>query len=127
MSGLINYKGFDLNDTPSLEGKVCVITGGQGGIGKEMVAQLLVHGISKVYVLGQKMQRYGESIQYWKETHKLTQDDIQKRTAFMAVDLTDITLVKKVADNLKKELTRLDMLILNAGMLSHDRLYCLFI
>jgi NAD(P)-dependent dehydrogenase (short-subunit alcohol dehydrogenase family) len=51
MTGLINYKGFSLDDTPSLEGRVCVITGGQAGIGKEITAQLLLHCISLVYVL----------------------------------------------------------------------------
>lgn len=51
MSGFLTYKGFDLADTPGLSGKVCVITGGQAGIGREIVAQLLLHGISKVYIL----------------------------------------------------------------------------
>lgn len=115
MSGLVNYKGFDLNDTPNLAGKVAVVTGGQAGIGKEMVAQLLVHGISKVYVLAKSQQKFADSIQYWQETHKLTIEDIQERARFMACDLTDVVVTKKVAENLKKEIGRLDILIENAG------------
>lgn len=115
-SGLVNYKGFDLNDTPDLTGKVCVITGGQGGIGKEMVAQLLHHRISKVYILAKSMQKFGNACQYWEgDAHKFSRKEIQKKVAFMPCDLQDVTIVKKVADELKKELTRLDMLIGNAG------------
>ena len=51
MSGLRTYRNFNLKDTPSLASKVAVVTGGSDGIGKEIVAQLLLHGIEKVYVL----------------------------------------------------------------------------
>jgi len=116
MSGLVNYKGFDLKDTPSLQGKVCVITGGQAGIGKEITSQLLIHGISKVYILARSMTKFDEAVKYWQQTHRLTLEDITQRVAFVPCDLTDITVVKKVADTLKGQLGRLDMLIENAGV-----------
>lgn len=34
MTGLINYRNFQLSETPQLTGKVAVITGGQAGIGR---------------------------------------------------------------------------------------------
>jgi len=34
MTGLINYRGFSLSETPKLTGKIAVITGGQAGIGR---------------------------------------------------------------------------------------------
>lgn len=116
MSGLINHKNFDLNDTPSLAGKIALVTGGNAGIGKEMVAQLLIHDISRVYVLAKSQQKFANAIEYWTETHKMTMDDIQNRVRFMACDLTDVVIVKKVAENIKKEVDRLDILIENAGM-----------
>jgi NAD(P)-dependent dehydrogenase (short-subunit alcohol dehydrogenase family) len=123
MSGIINYRGFDLKDTPSLEGKVCVITGGQAGIGKEMVAQLLIHGIKKVVVLSRSAEKFHEAEQYWKEKHNLTEEDLAERVSFMSLDLIDITKVKAVADKLREELGRLDILIENAGQLKVETCY----
>ncbi len=115
MTGLINYKGFSLDDTPSLEGRVCVITGGQAGIGKEITAQLLIHGISRVYVLARSSSKFKLAKKFWSESHKLATEDIAKRVEFLPCDLSDITAVKKVGDSLMGKLDRLDMLIDNAG------------
>jgi hypothetical protein len=41
-AALFNFKRFALDDTPSLAGKVAVVTGGQAGIGQERVLQLLL-------------------------------------------------------------------------------------
>jgi len=116
MSGLINYKGFSLDDTPSLKDKVCVITGGQAGFGKEITAQLLLHDVSKVYVLARSAEKFEWAKKYWEDVHKLSEDDIAKRVHFMSCDLSDMTIVKKTADALKGELKRLDILIDNAGV-----------
>jgi len=115
MSGLINYNGFSLADTPSLTGRVCVITGGQAGIGKEIVAQLLIHGISKIYILARSARKFELAIKFWEESHELEADDIVRRVEYLACDLGDITIVKEVADELMRKLDRLDMLINNAG------------
>lgn len=45
----------------------------------------------------------------------MSSDDIAKRVEFLQCDLSDITIVKKVADKLYPKLDRLDMLIDNAG------------
>jgi NAD(P)-dependent dehydrogenase (short-subunit alcohol dehydrogenase family) len=115
MTGLISYKGFSLDDTPPLEGRVCVITGGQAGIGKEITAQLLIHGISRVYVLARSSPKFELAKKFWSESHKLTAEDIAERVEFVPCDLSDITVVKKVGDTLMGKLDRLDMLIENAG------------
>jgi NAD(P)-dependent dehydrogenase (short-subunit alcohol dehydrogenase family) len=115
MTGLINYKGFSLNETSSLEGRICVITGGQAGIGKEIVAQLLIHGITRVYVLARSSSKFEQAQKFWMESHNLTAEDVARRVEFMACDLSDMTLVKKVAGSLVRKLDRLDMLIDNAG------------
>lgn len=114
MSGLINYRNFSLEDTPSLTGKVAVVTGGNANIGAEIVAQLLLHDISKVYVLARSAEKYAKAKASWKETHGIDVD-VSKTVEFITCDLSDITIVKKVADELMGKLDRLDMLINNAG------------
>ena len=51
----------------------------------------------------------------WDESHNLTGDDIAQRVEFLACDLSNILVVKRVADGLMRKLDRLDMLINNAG------------
>lgn len=118
MSGFLTYKGFDLADTPDLSGKVCVITGGQAGIGREVVAQLLLHGISKVYIIARTESRYEEAKKEWLQKHGLRTADVEERTEFVKCDLGDLWNVKKAADELLGKLERLDILINNAGRYS---------
>jgi NAD(P)-dependent dehydrogenase (short-subunit alcohol dehydrogenase family) len=115
MTGLINYSGFSLDDTPPLEGRVCVITGGQAGIGKEITAQLLIHGINHIYILARSSSKFDAAKKSWSESHKIPAEDIAKRVDFLACDLSDIADVKKVGDSLMDKLDRLDILINNAG------------
>lgn len=85
------------------------------GIGKEIVSQLLLHGITKVYVLARNPQKFELAMKFWDESHDLKADNIVQRVEFLACDLSDILAVKKVADELMRKLDRLDMLINNAG------------
>ncbi|KAI9782298.1 MAG: hypothetical protein M1816_001911 [Peltula sp. TS41687] len=115
-TGLINYNGFSLSETPSLAGKVAVITGGQSGIGKELSAQLLLHGISKVYILARSEEKYGLAKQTWAQREGIESDDVESRTVFVPCNLTDMRDVKRVGDMLVAQLERLDILINHAGM-----------
>jgi NAD(P)-dependent dehydrogenase (short-subunit alcohol dehydrogenase family) len=111
MSGLRTYRNFDLKDTPSLTSKVAIVTGGSDGIGKEIVAQLLIHGIEKVYVLSRKKEKFKQAEGYWKEKGI----EVEGRVEFMSCDFLDMTIVKRVGDELMGRLERLDILINNAG------------
>ncbi|KAI9780041.1 MAG: hypothetical protein M1839_007023 [Geoglossum umbratile] len=116
MTGFVNFKSFSLSSTPPLDGKVAVITGGQAGIGKEISAQLLLHGISKVYIIARNRSRYLEAKNYWHKSKGLTMDDIERRTEFLACDLGDIKSVGRVGHELLEKLQRLDILINNAAL-----------
>ncbi|KAJ9635771.1 hypothetical protein H2199_008123 [Coniosporium tulheliwenetii] len=116
MSGLLTHKGFDLTDTPDLSGKIAVITGGQAGIGREIVAQLLLHGISRVYILARTESRYEEAKEEWLQKHGLRTAYVEERTAFIKCDLGDLWDVKRAADELLGKLERLDVLINNAAL-----------
>ncbi|KAI9760594.1 MAG: hypothetical protein M4579_001563 [Chaenotheca gracillima] len=116
MSGLVNHKGFSLSETPSLDGKVAVITGGQAGIGLEITGQLLRYGITKVYILARRQEKYEEAKNVWANDKSFTTGDIGTRTEFIQCDLSDITSVKKAATQLTSKLGRLDMLLNNAAL-----------
>jgi NAD(P)-dependent dehydrogenase (short-subunit alcohol dehydrogenase family) len=112
MSGLITHRNFDLKDIPSLKDNIAVCTGGNSGLGKEIVAQLLAHDISKVYVLARSRKKFQDAIACWKESQA---QDVDSRVEFIPCDLSDMIDVKKVADELLQRLERLDMLFNHAG------------
>jgi len=116
MSGLINYRHFCLEETPSLAGKVAILTGGSDGIGREIAAHLLEHNIEKLYILSRTREKFNDAKEFWVEKHGLKEEHIRRSAEFLPCDLSDITAVKKVADELVSKLHRLDILFLNAGM-----------
>ena len=99
-----------------MSGKVAVITGGQAGIGKEIVAQLLLHGISKAYVIARSQEKYVAAKKAWAQRDGITEQDADSRTVFIKCNLTDLQEVKAVAEGLVEELDRLDILFNHAGM-----------
>jgi NAD(P)-dependent dehydrogenase (short-subunit alcohol dehydrogenase family) len=114
-AALFNFKRFALADTPSLAGKVAVVTGGQAGIGQEIVLQLLLHDIEKVYILARSTEKYELAKAIWVEEGRLAKEAVEKRTEFIKCDLSDIVAVKKVGDLLISRLQRVDILVDNAG------------
>ena len=113
--GLVNQRGYELSNIPSLEGRTAVITGGQSGIGREITIRLLLHGISKVYILARTESKYEDAKKDWVEHWELQQEDVDKRAEFIKCDLSDIVSVRDVAGILLQKLDRLDMLYNNAG------------
>jgi len=114
-AALFNYNGFSLADTPSLAGKVALVTGGQAGIGQEIVLQLLLHNIGKVYILARSAEKYELAKAAWVGKGGLAEEVVKKRTEFMKCDLSDMVAVKKVGGILISNLERLDILLDNAG------------
>ena len=51
VNGKTEDQQFDLDQTPSLEGKVAVVTGGSEGIGFGICHTFLSKGISKLFIL----------------------------------------------------------------------------
>ena len=80
-----------------------------------MSAQLLLHGIDKVYILARTPSKYEDSKEEWLRTRGITREDSTYRSEYIQCDLSDIRDVKAVADKLLSKLDRLDMLINNAG------------
>ncbi|XXG99445.1 hypothetical protein Hte_005784 [Hypoxylon texense] len=109
--GLATHQ-FSLDDVPDLTGKVAVVTGGSEGIGFGCTHTLLKHNIAKIYILSLSDDVVkGAKGAIAKELG----EDMANRTKWMRCDLSDWWGVKDVADQIKSDTDRLDILINNAG------------
>lgn len=86
------------------------MTGGSAGIGFGIVAHLLQHGCSAVYLLGKKEEHLKEA-----EEGLTKYGDISKVHP-VQIELEDFHHVDKVAKELASTLDRLDGLVCNAGI-----------
>lgn len=90
--------------------------GGQAGIGREITAQLLLHGITKVFILATKINRYLISKEEWARRPGIELGKDDGRVEFVQCDLGQIHDVKRAADEVRNKTGRLDVVICNAGM-----------
>lgn len=97
-------------DIPDLSGKVYVCTGGSAGIGYGICAHLLQHNCAQLYLLGKKEEHLAEA-----EEGLKAYGDIS-RVQPIQIELEDLHQTDSVAKQLASDLTRLDGLILNAGL-----------
>ncbi|KAK1083831.1 hypothetical protein LTR48_005971, partial [Friedmanniomyces endolithicus] len=97
-------------DIADLSGKVYVVTGGSSGIGFGIVAHLLQHNPERIYLLGKKEEHIHEaeeSLKNWGDVSRITS---------LQIELEDLHQTASVAKQLASQLTRLDALVLNAGL-----------
>ncbi|KAI1430276.1 oxidoreductase bli-4 [Xylaria sp. FL1777] len=103
---------FSLDDVPNLAEKVAVVTGGSEGIGYGVTYTLLKHNIAKVYVLSMSKEVVeGAKKAISKELGQAAAD----KTEWFQCDLSDWKKTIDVAEQIKKDTNRLDILINNAG------------
>ena len=86
-----------------LDGKVALVTGGSSGIGKSIALLYAKEGADVVII-----SRKEEAL---KEVCKLNEQKI----TYMAGDITQDDIVKKLADHIKTKFGKLDILVNNAG------------
>ncbi|KAL2823276.1 hypothetical protein BDW59DRAFT_180743 [Aspergillus cavernicola] len=97
-------------DIPDLLGKTILVTGGNNGLGKESVKQLVKHHPTKIYMGARSIKKAEEAIQ-----------DIQREVPsaqilFLEIDLASFSSIKTAADAFVSDNERLDILINNAGV-----------
>ncbi|TGJ80371.1 hypothetical protein E0Z10_g8390 [Xylaria hypoxylon] len=103
---------FSLDDVPDLAEKVAVVTGGSEGIGYGVTYTLLQHNIAKVYILSTSEEVVkGAKEAIIKELGQAAAD----KTKWFHCDLADWKKTKDVAEQIRKDTDRLDILINNAG------------
>ncbi|KAL1739731.1 NAD(P)-binding protein [Schizophyllum fasciatum] len=100
---------FSPNDIPDLTGKVIFVTGGNEGIGKEIIQVLLQHNAT-VYMATRTAQRAQQAI-----------EEFQRATGrapiYLHLNLGDLKTVKSAVEGFLARESRLDVLINNAGVM----------
>ncbi|TGB02017.1 oxidoreductase [Halobacillus salinus] len=107
----MSQREWSLIDIPSLEGKVVVVTGGNGGLGYEAVNVFAKRG-AKVILASRSVER-------GQEAHaKLTNETPSADVEVMELDLGDLESVHNFAHAFQQKYDRLDILLNNAGVMT---------
>ncbi|KAH9037556.1 NAD(P)-binding protein [Lactarius hengduanensis] len=104
---------WGVDDIPDLTGKVVLVTGGNAGVGKETVKQLLTHN-AKVYLAARSAQKANEAIAELK-------NETGKQAIFLQLDLSDIPAIRKSAQEFLSKESQLHVLINNAGVMTSPK------
>ncbi|USP80367.1 hypothetical protein yc1106_07641 [Curvularia clavata] len=114
--GAFSSKGVHFNpdkDIPSLEGRVILVTGGNSGLGKQSILELAKHNPAEIWLGARNNSKAQEAI-----------DDIKHQVPkappikILQMDLTSFESISEAAKTFRQESQRLDLLLLNAGILA---------
>ncbi|KDQ21285.1 hypothetical protein BOTBODRAFT_197762 [Botryobasidium botryosum FD-172 SS1] len=111
-----NENHWDIEkDMPDVTGKVAIVTGGNTGLGKEIVRQLAKRG-AKVYMASRTESRALSAIEELENDHP----EIKSKAGivFLQLDLTSLASCQAAAKQFLEKETRLDILINNAGIMA---------
>ncbi|KAI9841658.1 MAG: hypothetical protein M1838_003462 [Thelocarpon superellum] len=100
-------------DIPDLSGKVFLITGGTGGLGKECIIPLAKHNPAHVYFTGRNAESAATAISEAKAVVP------GAKVSFIRADLADLESVQEAAKQFVGQSQRLDVLMCNAGIMAH--------
>ncbi|PYH87252.1 short-chain dehydrogenase/reductase [Aspergillus uvarum CBS 121591] len=100
------------SDIPSLAGKVILVTGGNVGLGKQCVLEFARHSPSQIWLAARNAERGQAAV-----------DEIRQKVPnvpirFLELDLASFDSIKKAAQIVLTESDRLDILMLNAGVMA---------
>ena len=103
---------FTLDQVPSLDGKVAVVTGGSQGIGFGCAHTLLAHGIEKLFIVSVSSDVVDGAISAIREEMG---EDVANKITWLQCDLSDFKKAEETAEKIVGSTDRLDILINNAG------------
>jgi len=99
-------------DIPDLSSKTIIVTGGNAGLGKETVLRLAKHNPGRLYLGARSKSRadlaIGEILKAAPHAH----------ITFLELDLSSLASVKRAAETVLANESRLDVLINNAGIMA---------
>lgn len=100
-------------DTPSLADKVILVTGGNAGLGKQSIVELSKHRPAQIWLAARSLSKANEAVA-----------DIKKQVPdapvrVLELDLQSLESVQNAAKLFSKDSPRLDILLLNAGIMAH--------
>ncbi len=106
-SSFITAQAISVNDAKPLGGnlseKICVVTGGAGGIGSATVNRLAAEGATVIIADIPQMKERAASL-------------LNDKVSFMGADLTDETARKELLESIQQKHGRIDVLVNNAGI-----------
>ncbi len=100
--------------TSNMRGKVCLVTGASGGIGKETARELAQLGAIVVMVCRNRAK--GEATQA-----QIREASGNDRVDLIIADLSSLAEVRRAASEFKQKYTQLHVLINNAGTINGER------
>lgn len=101
-------------DIPSLADRVILITGGTGGLGAGSIKELSKHSPAHILFTGRNQQKADALIADVKK------NDPQVKTTFIPCDIASLASVQSAARQILQATSRLDILMLNAGIMAVD-------
>ncbi|KAL4771501.1 hypothetical protein BDW60DRAFT_217345 [Aspergillus nidulans var. acristatus] len=112
--GLLNSTFDPERDLPGLSGKVIFVTGGNTGLGKETVLQLARHRPERIYLAARTVIKATNAIASIQEALPYRAD-----IRHIPLDLASFASIRAATKQFQAECDRLDILILNAGVMAH--------
>lgn len=103
---------FNAEHIPSLNGKVILVTGGNVGLGKQCVLDFSRHNPSQIWLAARNLDRAEAA------AHEIKQQVPDAPIKLLELDLTSFESVKKAVKIFYSESDRLDILMLNAGIMA---------
>ncbi|CAG8400802.1 unnamed protein product [Penicillium salamii] len=100
-------------DIPDLADKVILVTGGNAGLGKESILQLAKHNPKKIFLGARSESKAQEAIKSLKSS---VPNEIE--ITWIPLDLMSGESVRNAAEQVNAQTDRLDILILNAGVMA---------
>ena len=104
---------FTADDTPSLVGKIYIVTGATSGVGIEL-AKILFSRSATVYIAARNEEKITRAIKIIKESAPTSHG----RLVSMVVDLSNLTTIASAVETFKARESSLHGLVLNAGVMT---------
>jgi retinol dehydrogenase-12 len=104
-------------DLPSLAGKTYLITGGAAGIGKEL-ARMLYSADATVYIVGRSLANIEKATREISEQPTENTSPTNGKLLPLVLDLSDLSTIKPAVEKLQQQVTKIDVVFLNAGVMS---------
>ena len=106
---------FSPSKIPDLAGKIILVTGGNTGLGYETVLQLSAHNPSRIYLAARSKEKADTAIS---SLNKCLPSTSTTKIHHLPLDLASFSSVHAAARTVTSECSRLDLLILNAGIMA---------
>ena len=103
-------------DIPSLDGKVILVTGGNIGLGKQCILEYARHSPAQIWLAARDIDKAKKAIEQIQQELPKTSNPTSIK--LLELDLSSLESVQKAARTFSAESDRLDILMLNAGIMA---------